>query len=393
MNHAAELQRRKTVHIPTYSKETGLTYKQITDIVCTHFPNAVMVDNLLCLNPPNLEWHVEVCDTKYRRGTTILASEAKAYHERNNKTDQHVGVYAHDHKWKEENKKSKHLVKSGVVRAESVWLELDRKADGGFHKAMKDAYNLYLDFPYPDQMRLWTSGNESVHIEINGQLFGTPTGAPNVLCGRGKNIYNLAHLLAGDIRHSNGLVDVWNEHDTELLKKLHREAFPDMDASKVKQNLENIDPNIYGAHSLIRAPWSIHEKSGRQKNLLAGVLEFPDTKPYMLDMYIKATEHRIVRPKKIAVPASADYILAEFMDSIPDLDPEEADEDGWVRKLRNPMYDDHNPSLSVNITTGLFWDFGDPDWQMDFPRFIMAKYNETHEQATKRILNATGKNI
>jgi hypothetical protein len=269
----------------------------------------------------------------------------------------------------------------GWVRASSIWIELDRKGDGGFKKALKDAEIFLSKFPYSQEVRLWHSGNQSVHIEINGALFGNPSGRAESLCGRGGYIYNLAHDLFGSIRFPGGPVDPWLNPIEG--KKFYKDNFGKIEAGW-QQRIENIDPNIYSTNSLIRAKWSFHEKTAKPKRLLTGPEEFGNIPPLMLDVYLNACE---IRKKKVKTPDinyDQGVVIEEFSD-IEGFDPEAADSEGWVRELYNPFYEDNRPGLSVNINDGRFWDFGDPSYQFGFVKYLMLKYDWSYDRVKQHI--------
>lgn len=344
------------------------------------FPEAHMENNLLSLEHRTKSWWTEVCFGKFDRGRTLPTHEVDKRLYKNGKEDVHISVFDHDLEWKKEAEKGSVSGLKGWVRASSVWIELDRKADGGFKKALADAEKFLESFPHYQHVRLWHSGNQSVHIEVNGALFGYPSGRADMLAGRGRYIYNLAHDLFGSIRHPGGPVDPW-------LNRKEAKAYWTSMGKKVtngfEQDLENIDPNIYGVNSLIRAKWSKHEKGGI-KRIITGPEVFEPVGPVMLATYINACE---IRKKKVAIPKveyDENVIIMEFED-IEDFDPSAADSEGWVRDLRNPFYDDRKPSLSVNVHDGRFWDFGDPNYQFGFVKYLMIKYNWTYDHAIKHI--------
>lgn len=368
------------IYLPYISQSLNIPMHRLCRMIIPMFPEAHMENNLLNLQHRPKEWHVEVCWGKYHRGNTLPSTDLDKKLYGNGKEDLHVSVFEHDSAWKKQASKGSVAGLKGWIRASSIWIELDRKADGGFKKALRDAETFLENFPHTNHVRLWHSGNQSVHIEINGALFGNPSGRADVLAGRGRYIYNLAHDLFGSIRHPGGPVDPWlnrkeaQAYWTSLGKPLH-EGF--------QQDLENIDPNIYGVNSLIRAKWSKHEKGGI-KRILVGPEVFEPVAPHMIHTYIKACE---IRKKQVAIPTieyDEDIVQMEFSD-IPGFDPDNADSEGWVRDLLNPFYDDHKPSLSVNIYDGRFWDFGDPNYQFGFVKYVMIKYNWSYEQATKHI--------
>jgi hypothetical protein len=317
--------------------------------------------------------HYEVCDTKYRRGATIFEDAFWNYSKMNRKVDQHISVFTHDRAWiKEVERNGKVASAQGhVVGVPYLYLELDRKVCPGstpFEKAKADALSIVSRFPFPDKVTLFTSGNTSIHMQIDAKLFGSPIGPASLVCGRGRAAYNLAHMVAQDVRWNNGIVDVWNS-PIQLISESHEKIFGDWHTDS-RQRLENIDPNIYGVNSLIRQPFSIHEKSGGVKDFIDGSsVDFSDTPPYLLHWYAKAlipTWRRAPRPTTQHDPdVIIDTLLKHF-----DFDPDDANSGGWVRDVENPFYDDSSPDVALNLHDGRIHDFGNPDWQISFDQFL-----------------------
>lgn len=345
-----------------------------------------MENNLLCLHHRQKNWWYEVASSRYHRGGAVPAGKIETFQRKNaGKEDHHISVFEHDQEWLGSVKANESV--SGVrgwVRVSSLWIELDRKRDGGFKRAKADAEKFLEKFPYGEHVRLWTSGNQSIHIEINGALFGYPSGRAELLCGRGNYIYNLAHDLFGSIRHEGGPVDPWLNYKES--KEYYLEHFGPLKQG-FQQDLENIDPNIYGVNSLIRAKYSKHEKGKKNKECIYGKWEFPPVQPIMLDVYVGACEVRKRKSKKPEIDIDESLIIQEFLD-IEGFAPDNADSEGWVRDLHNPFYADNKPSLSVNIENGMFWDFGDPNYQFGFVKYIMNKYSFDFHKAKQYIEGA-----
>jgi hypothetical protein len=349
--------------------------------IVEHYPGRVQ-GNLWVLGEDDRQWVYEVCNTKYDRSKMIRSHLLKSYLFTNKKQDQHCSVFAHDQAWVQAVKETgKGKLRDSQVRVDSLWIELDRKIDGGFERAVYDAMEIRNNFPFPEHVCIWTSGNESTHIEINGALFGFPTGHKKDYCGRGGWVYNLALRICGKVR--NGVVlDPWTHEDDEELKGIYTQLTGNKPHPKYKQELENMDPNIYGFNSLIRAKWSIHETGGGQKIPFIGDPEFPDVSAYLAHWFIEECKPKKTKKKYVDIDVESSYIIKEFSD-IPGFDPDECDEYGWSCKLYNPFYEDTNPGLAVNIENGMFWDFGDPDYQFDFTTYLMKKYNLDEQEALK----------
>jgi hypothetical protein len=390
--------KNREINIPYLADKWGVSYEQLTTLIVDnfhHYPNAGMVDQLYFFEQPRQEWYYEVCDTKYRRGKVVRSEDLDTYCFTNDKTDQHHSVYAHERTWIQKVREGGGKVSSvgeHTIKMETLYIELDRKADGGLEKAIIDAQYIVNTLRRISRLEpvAYYSGNTSIHIAVDARLFGSPIARSSHLAGFGKWAYNLAHTIAGDVRYRNGLYDSWTTPIREVIEA-HTKAYGVRgDKDRVRQIMENIDPNIYGANSLIRAPWSFHEKSGFQKvpwetaNIAERLPTFVDRKhtvpPILLHEYIKA-QTTIKEKKTVECEHNIDYITSEFAETFDDFDPTECDNKGWVRGLFNPWYKDTNPSLSVNVVTGQIYDFGHPDYRTSFIGFLMKKYELTYEQA------------
>src|SRR5690625_240290 len=345
------------VHLPTLAEKFNLTWSQATKEICKLWHRGQGVEENLIVETTNEPWYYEVCDTKYVRGNVIRDHEFKEYCESHQIKDQHISVYAHDQRWLAqviENKKVSGT-KDARVRVDVLWIELDRKdyeGNASLIKAMEDAKKIRESFPYPEHMSLFTSGNNSVHIAVNGRLFGRPI-LSQKQTGRNRVAYNLAHKIVGDVRHRNGIVDVYNTDKATLYEEFGRKG----ELQRIQRALENTDPNIYTHNSLIRLPLSLHEKTSKPKSLIEGNFEMSYTPPLLLDWYYECYNVP-TRKKRVAKSYPYSYIIRVFERMFEDFDPDEADGNGWVSNLYSPFYEDTNPSVSVNIENGWYHDFG-----------------------------------
>lgn len=378
------------IYIPYIADEHGLDKVELCKAITQEFPNGVYTDTLYSIEPPNELWYYEICDSLYVRGCTLRSDLLVANYKNNVRADQHVSTFAKDHKWVRQIRTKDTLKQqpNSRVKIHSLWIELDRKYEGGYNKALEDAMVWYNNFPYPESARLWTSGNQSIHIEIDAGLFGYPQGWAKDLCGRDRAIYRLAVEVFGNIRHPHlDLLDPWTEDHTKMQDE-YRKLGRGEPHEQFKQELENIDPNIYGFNSLIRAPLSIHEKTMRQKKIVHGPDKLTNPGPKLAWMYMNV----LLRPRKtkkvVECGADTTYIIQEYLD-IDGFDPDDADSTGWVNKLYNPFYEDTAPSLSVNIEDGRFYDFGNPDYRFGFVKYLMTKYDLTGIEAKQLIEDNT----
>lgn len=345
-------------------------------------------------------WYYEICNTPYVRGEYIHENELYTWCKKHQFPDMHHSVYTHDKRWIEQIHEVNGNKKVGGCTNTKVkvnWLpiELDRKlAPNSLYKAMDDAYNIVAKWNIDRYCSIYYSGNNSIHLMLDGGLFGNPRGYQNALCGRGKAIYNTAHAIAGDIRYNNNLVDAHLEPLSKVMKAYYNQYNTIGDKDKVRQAMENLDPALYDVNSLIRLPFSWHEIGRKQKTeLTMNQLLLRDTNgkfrslslsapPLLLHIYFENYERK-VKPKKVIYIDNLDLVSQEF-GCIPDFDPNNANPDGWVNKLYSPFYDDSNPSVGVNIKTGFYKDFGNPEHTFNFLEFLAKKHDITINEVKQR---------
>lgn len=393
-------QKTKSLYLPYLWEKWGVEPEKFTEALCEVwylFKNPRMVNNLLELDVQSTPDYYEVCNG-YIRGNHIHKKNYWKYCSINQRRDQHVSVFSHDEKWiKNFNETGSVSCRDTMVGTDYIFLELDRET---LTKATEDAIKFYKSFPYKSYCSVWLSGNRSTHIHVNSSLFGKPTGNQEHLTGRNGLIYHLAHRLANDLRYDNGIVDPWNMSGQEL-KAVWEIQFGEKADHKtkheLKQGLENIDPNLFSVNSLIRQPYSIHEKSGKRKielpmsqlaKCIDNVKRFDINeknsyittvnKPFLIHWVYECWEKQKQKKKgSYVVDVDADEVISLFSSAFKYFDPEQADSQGWVKGLFNPLYDDTNPSVSVNINTGYVHDFGSPDHCMSFKQF-KERWNENN---------------
>lgn len=400
------LRKHKRIYPPYVWNKFGVSPQEFSlalVAIWERFTNIGIYDNYLTTNIPTEDWVYEVCNTKYDRGNYVSARHLEKWCVSNQKRDQHHSIVAHDKVWR------KHVTETGTtgrvrdsrVKVDYLYIELDRKyTPNPLEKAAQDAFIIQQQPYIQNNSMAFYSGNASIHLLVHAGLFGNPIGKQKTICGRGNLLYNLQVLLAGDVRHNNGLTDVWNEEETMIslyYELLTGKTNPDLQA--MKQHLENCDPNICSVNSLIRSPLSYHEKTGKQKlvvndiELLSG--EFPKkqttlslprkAKPYLLHLYYEAIEPTAPKRKFIDIKDNS-IIISTFAKHIPYFDPSLANDEGYVNGLWSPFYKDGNPSVGVNINTGFYKDFGNADDTMDFIAFYARVENITYEEAKHKLI-------
>ncbi|MFP8488726.1 hypothetical protein ACKGJO_06450 [Gracilimonas sp. Q87] len=320
--------------------------------------------------------YYEVCDSRYKRGNFIPANQLNAHVrklKRKRKKDQHVSTYQHCYRWARQADKTGSVGGNNtMIYTPNIWVELDRDS---LDEAIQDSWLIAHRFGYTDHMKFYYSGNKSIHIAVDARLFGSPVGWAKDYAGRGKLFYNIAHRIASDVRHGNGISDP-NFFDRETLFQVYEATFneppPDDEQGIVtaKKALENTDPALYSTNSLIRTENSIHEKGNKRKfqvslkglannSLEPSNHEYPD---YCMPKLLHWT-FQCVEPKKRKVDhsnfkSSGKIVIDIYSKYIGEFDPSTANSQGFVTDLRNPLYEDSNGSCSVNLATGEMHDWG-----------------------------------
>ena len=405
------VERTTTIYPPVIYEDFGISPEEFTELmvkIWPELPNPVVYENRIMTAHENPAKYYEVCDTKYRRGATVLDNQIDTHSLLHQKEDQHISVFRHDKAWLDNVTLTKTVTCTNtIVSPEYIYLELDRDS---IDESIEDAIKIYERFPAREAMRFWYSGNRSIHIEVDAQVFGGIIGLQSKISGIGRLVYNLAHKVAGDVRYGNGTADIYTLPINEA-KAIYYDTFgliPDEDIQKVRAKLENIDPNLYRVNSLIRQPWSYHEKTGKQKTLVSvkdmerrdlgpkdkNKLAFLRKKPYICSMLHWAFECSTpkLKPKPKQSFHNENLVVQEFSKHIEGFDPTTANERGYVDGLYSPFYADSNPSVGVNIRTGYYTDFGEPTHFFDFYEFYSRIYDISREDAITKLKNNVDNN-
>lgn len=353
----------------------------------------------------NPELHFfEVCDTRYKRGNYCTTDEfIKVLHAqaRSPREDQHMSAYTHCYRW------MKHIEKTGGIKGVSaskvsapyIWIELDREDLEG---AIADSWLIANRFPYPEHMRFWHSGNKSIHIGVDSRLFGSPVGWSKDVAGRGKLFYNLAEKITGDVRHGNGYSDPYfstREEVCDIYEDTFGESIPEGEGEflNARKRLEGFDPALFSTNSLIRLPYSIHEKSGNPKvevsldglanmDIVPTERDVPQqVKPLLLDWTFECYQKK-ERPKSMNTKFTTDsgMVIGVYSKYIDCFSEREENTDGFITGLFNPLYEDSRPSCSVNVKTGELHDFGS-GVTYDLPEFL-GKIKKIGRKKAKTII-------
>jgi len=389
------LKKYPEIYLPFVREKFGVSDEELTEVVCSMwdtFENPAMVENTLVKNNKIDCKYYETCDTKYQRGKTIPSQKIWDYCRYNSGVDQHISVFRHDELWYNNAQKTNSVSCSGsYVSCDWIYLELDRRS---YKEALRDAQKIWDKFPYKDSMVLWCSGNRSIHIAVHASLFGYPTGKQEKMCGIGRLYYNIAHKIAGDVRHNNGIIDPWLLSESEVSEAYTNTFDKELtNIQEAKQELENIDPNLFRVNSLIRQPWSLHEKTNQIKtivNPITGkkknkkILDFKKNNPYLIHWVNECYEPKYKR-EPITKSNVDEGVIQKIFSDIEGFSPSDADRNGWINNLYSPFYEDSNPSVAVNIKTGIYKDHGNPTHTFGLIEFV-SKINNIDDVKAKRFI-------
>ncbi len=407
-----ETQKTKRIYPPLYWEKWDCSKEEFTEAVCelwNTWNNPHIRNNLIDLTGKNEQFYYEVCNTPYKRGVYVHQNELLNWCVTNQKLNQHHSVFYHNQTWIDQiqqldnGEKKVGGVQDTIVGTDFLQIELDRKLEG-LQKAIDDGIKIKTLFPFQDYIHLFYSGNNSIHVAVDMGVFGNPVGNQKQMAGRGKLFWNLAHKIAGDVRYDNGIIDAYKafREDKNKLVRSYVKEFNTMPKDDTwVQDMENLDPNLFNVNSLVRSPYSWHEKGKRQKTLLDPTdlwsgqfksnkrLTKQANKPYLLHWYYDCIENTHKKPKKnFASNASSTYIEEVFFEAFDEFDPHEANSDGWVNGLYSCLYsNDTNPSVGVNIKTGQYKDFGLIAHSFTFEEFLSKYKNISVENAKKLIEN------
>lgn len=383
------IERNRILKLDHMTEKWDCEMEDITELICAHydeFANLKFVDQAVYLDYNDVDqWYYELGrgvgsgeDRTFKRHKKAKANHIDKHLERwAGKEDRHISVFMHDEKWKKD-----YNDKNSKVKAAYVYLELDR--GGGLEDAIYDANEFLKQFPYHRGVVTWFSGNSSIHIGIPTEYFGDPICTNSKACGRGRLFYNLAHAIGGNIRYDNDYFDphLSKVSDCEEMYESIFEEEPLDDPQKLRQSLEHFDPNLFYMNSMVRMPGSVHEKSGKPKQVVELPAYDPDNspeiKPYLLHLTYQAWKP-VKKPgrryKSANVSKHAPFVIRFFDEHIQGFDPDDMNHSGWVNSLYSPFYDDNNPDVSVCIDPesnmfGAYRDFGNADDNSDFVGFV-----------------------
>lgn len=399
----------KKVYIPQLCLDLGIDKEIAVDAIINvweklehpyMFNNMLYVSNLYPAN------YYEVCDTERDRGNYIREDKLPTYIETNRKENQHQSVFKHDTSWSQNVKQTGSVSCSNtIVGLDWLPIELDRES---LTKAMLDAAKIYTQFPYQNRMKLWYSGNKSIHIMVHTSLFGNIYGDQEQITGMGKLCYRIAERICGDVRYGNGLTDPYflkrNEVYTAYANTFKERPDLKRRAQDYKQKLENFDPNLFNVNSLIRLPYSKHERGKKYKTLLSindllnkeisqnktqESLDIVDKNPYLIHWVHELYKPKRKEAKENIIPIEDKGKIQRVLDEIfgDEIEYEMANHNGWINNLLSPFYDDDRASVAVNIKRGYYKDFGEPDDTFDLYE-LYSKFKGISKRKAKKIIES-----
>lgn len=313
---------------------------------------------------------VEMCDSE--RMMSVHSPYA-------GKIDHHHSVFAHDHKFWDHQRKTGKVggVKDSDVALQWLWLEIDGRSIADSMNIARGILRGPL-WEYLSGVRIFWSGNRSIHLAVDGQLFGNLRGPQEWLAGDGGVAYQLAHKLTEHM--SNTPMPYMLQDDDAIIAAASRGYYAD-DSMSARKHLEIIDPNLYRVNSTIRLPNSIHPKTMKPKieigvqNLLKNHIEYfeyhrqifaPKLLYLVVDCMTPIVKQSTSASTAIHLTSNqyekvfSHYInIDEGIHSYP-----------WISKLYSPFYADTNPSVSINIETGFYYDFGAPTHRFTIDQFV-----------------------
>lgn len=387
------LRDNNVIHPPRVAESLGMyiddVYTAIIDLWDT-FDNPHVVNNLIYTNYENKKWVYEVCDTPYKRGRYRSVNSIESWWNKNRRENQHYSMFAHDDKWIDNVESTGSVSCSNTqLYAPILWVEMDRKdyrKRANLQKALQDGQLLQdrikILTGLQDVAWAFTSGNNSSHVAVNGSLFGNP-----IVDQSNVNVfYKVALKLTRDIRFSNNLINPYVLDEASVKRELQR-AYPEViidgdgetgfkwDTQTACSALENLDPNLYRTNSLIRQPYSLHESTGKPKDLLeSSPLNLTSHKPKLLKMWFEAWETIYTAKKTFDKVYESSYIVERYKPYYPDIDLYKPDSNGWVGPFHSVLYDDSNPAVYINMDNGFHNDFGNAYHSISMYEFIKRMF-------------------
>lgn len=428
MNLRNYFRQNNSVHFPYLLQGSGLSKQELVLRITQLWDDWHVVNNMIYTKPNRKQWYFELCPSKYKRGGYRPEESMQSMWLSNRGEDRHISAFSHDKAWKQNVDEGGSVsCRDTLVKAPLFWIEIDRKdwrGDTDLDKAIDDGLTILRNLkgevlrrneniPTESVGWLFSSGNKSVHLAINGSLFGSPI-TDQKWCGRRKVWYNLAHKIAGDVRFGNGTDDISTLSESKL-ENTFQDAYPNVtilnepharkilnapklpkdklrlalkehpnlflwDGQIASQALENIDPNIYHVNALIRQPWSRHETGGYHKVLIDETgyrtkpqpIEIKQLPPVLLDWWWDSWDEPEYK-KEFGTNYNTGYIIEQYKEVFPYIEHMEPNSSNFVGPVLNPFYSDTNASCYISLDNGALKDFGSSRYSMSFEEFLIKK--------------------
>lgn len=363
-----------------------LTTENLNDILRGWQPaNCIVNGEVKTKNLDEYYWTYEILPSQYVRGKyfgnwAFIEEISAANGPAAGKIDHHHSVFAHCSEWKRQVDKLGKVggIKNTSVKLEWLWLEIDGQNIG---HSMQIARDILGKGPLQKCLggcRVFWSGNRSIHIAVDGRLFGNLRGSESWLAGHGGVAYQLAHRL---VSHMSTFTFPYMIDEKELMDYCSQNNLYFADVTKARKFFEVIDPNMYEMNRTIRMTNTIHPKTNNPKleigvaNLFANKIEFYThktsfLKPELLYLTVECLKP-LAKPSRYYSQSNLNLNNAEHLLVYEHYMHTDGIQSGdWINNLESPFYDDANPSVAINLQTGLYKDFGEPSHVFSVEQFV-----------------------
>lgn len=363
----------------------NLSSHTLQDIINQWKPNSCISDGQFVEDiPTTYNYAYELLPSQYTRGKIAVemcdAERMMSVHSPYaGKLDHHHSVFAHDHAFWSHQRATGRVggVKGSKVALQWLWLEIDGRSIGDSMNIARGILRGVL-WNYLNAVRVFWSGNRSIHLAVDGQLFGNLRGSQDWLAGDGGVAYQLAHKLTAHLTDTP--MPYMLDDEQAIIAAASKGYYAD-DSMAARKHLEIIDPNLYRVNSTIRLANSIHPKTMKPKveigvqNLLRNHIEYSEYHRQILPPKLLYLVVDCMSPivKQSSSPSTAIHLTTTQYEKVFShyLNTSEGIHSyPWISKLYSPFYADTNPSVSINIETGFYYDFGAPTHRFSIDQFV-----------------------
>jgi len=363
----------------------NLSSHTLQDITSQWKPNSCISDGQFIQDiPTGYNYAYELLPSQYTRGKIAVemcdSERMMGVHSPYaGKLDHHHSVFAHDHTFWAHQRTTGRVggVKGSKVALQWLWLEIDGRSIGDSMNIARGILRGVL-WDHLNAVRVFWSGNRSIHLAVDGQLFGNLRGSQDWLAGDGGVAYQLAHKLTAHLTDTP--MPYMLDDEQAIIAAASRGYYAD-DSMAARKHLEVIDPNLYRVNSTIRLANSIHPKTMKPKveigvqNLLKNHIEYSEYNrvniaPKLLYLVVDCMSPIV---KQSSSPSTAIHLTTTQYEKVFShyLNTNEGIHSyPWISKLYSPFYADTNPSVSINIETGFYYDFGAPTHRFSIDQFV-----------------------